>query len=160
MTTARRWALPLAVAAAFTAGVLTAGCDNSVQQPTITTAQAIERVTARAQEALQQLPPGATLKAELNQPEIPCDNGPDGSTFAEIDYKIVYPDGWPVAKVIPTLADYWTANNYKIVDDSRTNDKTPNLGVEHPDGFRIGASLTYRDNGTIDAYLISSSPCL
>ena len=156
-TPAARWAL--ALTAALTAGAITAGCDSPVEPPEITQQQTVERVTARAQEALRQLPPGATLKPELNQPEIPCDSGPDGSTFAEIDYKLVYPDGWPVQQFIPTLADYWAANGYTIVDDSRGNAKTPNLGVEHPDGFRIGASLTYRDNGTVDAYLISSSPC-
>lgn len=158
MPPARR--LAHALAAALAAGALTAGCDSSVQQPTMTPSQAVERVAARAQEALRQLPPGATLKAELNQPEIPCDNGGDKSTFAEIDYKIDYPAGWPVAQVIPTLAGYWTKNGYKTVTDKRTDAKTPTLGVEHPDGFRISASLTYRDNGRIDAYLISSSPCL
>jgi hypothetical protein len=152
--------LVLTLVAALTAGAITAGCDSPVQEPTVTKPQAIERVTARAQEALQQLPPGATLKAELNQPDVPCDSGPKGRTFVEIDYKVEYPDGWPVEQFIPTLADYWTKNGYKTLDDNRDRDKLPTFGAEHPDGFRIGASLTYRDSGRIDAYLVSSSPCL
>ena len=157
MSAARR--LVLALTAALAVGAITAGCDNTVQ-PTVTKPQAIERTTARAQEALQQLPPGATLQIRRNEPDMPCDNGPDGRTFVELDYSIRYPDGWPVEKVIGTLADYWTRSGYTIVKDERDRDKLPAIGVEHPDGFRIGASLTYRDNGRIDAYLVSSSPCI
>jgi hypothetical protein len=46
------------------------------------------------------------------------------------------------------------------VRDDRTDDKLPDFSAEDSDGFRIGASLTYRDSGRIDAFLVSSSPCL
>ena len=150
--------LALTAAAALTAVALAAGCDT-VEQPAITQQQAVERVTAHAQEALQQLPPGATLKIQRDEPEMPCDDGP--RTFVETDYIVDYPKGWPVERTIPTLADFWARNGYTIVKDDRASDKLPALGVEHPDdGFRILIRLTYRDNGRIDAFLISSSPCL
>jgi hypothetical protein len=150
--------LALTAVAALTAGALTAGCD-SVDQPAFTQQQAVERVATRAQEALQQLPPGATLKIHLNEPEMPCDDN-GGSTFVETDYAIDYPQGWPVKDTIGTLADYWSKNGYTTIRDERSRDKLPALSVEHPDGFRIGIQLTYRDTGRIDAYLLSSSPCL
>jgi hypothetical protein len=150
--------LALTIAAALTAGALTAGCDT-VEKPAVTQQQAVDRVAARAREALQQLPPGATLKIRSDEPKMPCDDA-KGRTFVETDYTIEYPEGWPVQQTIPTLADYWTKNGYKTIKDERTRDKLPAFSVEHPDGFRIGIQLTYRDNGHIDAYLISSSPCL
>jgi hypothetical protein len=150
--------LALAAAAALTAGALTAGCDNV--KPALTQHQAVDRVNARAREAFQQLPAGAALKVRTDEPKMPCDDGPKGRTFVETNYNIEYPEGWPVEQTIPALADYWTKNGYKTVKDERTRDKLPAFSAEDPDGFRIGARLTYRDNGRVDAYLISSSPCL
>jgi hypothetical protein len=152
--------LALTAAAALTAGALTAGCDTVQPKATVTQQQAVERVAARAQEALQQLPSGAKLKVYSDQPTMPCDDGPKGSTFVETDYTIDYPDSWPVEQTVPTLADYWTKNGYKTVKDERTRKGLPAFSAEHPDGFRIGIQLTYRDTGRIDAFLISSSPCL
>ena len=152
--------LALTIAAALTAGALIAGCDTVQPQSSVTQQQAVDRVAARAQDALQHLPPGATLKVQSNEPQMPCDNGPKGRTFVETDYVIDYPQGWPVEQIIPTLADYWAKQGYKTIKDERARDKLPAFSVEDPDGFRIGVQLTYRDNGRIDAYLISSSPCL
>jgi hypothetical protein len=152
--------LVLTVAAVLTAGALTAGCDAVQPEPTITKQQAVDRVAARAQEAFQQLPAGATLKLRSNEPDMPCDDGPDGRTFVETDYTIEYPQGWPVQQTMATLADYWTTNGYQTVRDERADATTPGFSVEHPDGFRIGIQITNRDSGRIDAYLISSSPCL
>jgi hypothetical protein len=157
MRIARR--LATTVAAALAAGALTAGCDNVQSPPAITKEQAVERVEARAQEAFQRLPAGATLKPRSSEPEMPCDDGPGDRTFVENDYTIDYPTGWPVEQTIPTLADYWAGQGYRTVKDERTRDRIPAFSAEHPDGFRIGVRLTYRDNGRIDAFLISSSPC-
>lgn len=158
MSPARRTAL--AVLAALTVGALTAGCDT-VDQPTVTKEQAIERVAARAQEAFQQLPSGATLKQTLAQTDLPCDNGPKGRTFVETDYAVEYPPSWPVEQSMATLSTYWTNNKYTIVRDDRQDDKFPELVVEHPaDGFRIGYLVAHRDNGRTDAILKSSSPCI
>jgi hypothetical protein len=149
--------LALTITAALAAGALTAGCDSVQPGPTITKEQAVTRVDARAQEAFRQLPAGATLKPRSSEPDTPCD---DGRTFVENDYTVEYPSGWPVEQAIPVLAGYWTSNDYKTVKDDRDRDKTPAFSVEHPDGFRIGIRLTCRDSGAIDAFLISSSPCL
>jgi hypothetical protein len=143
--------------AAVTVGALTAGCDN---ESDFSQSQAEERVAVRAQEALRQLPPGATLKVDLSEPKMSCGDGPDSRTFVETDYSIQYPQGWPVEQTVATLADYWTEQGYKTVRDERDRDKLPAFSAEDPDGFRIGAQLTYRDSGRIDAFLISSSPCL
>ncbi len=159
MSPARRTALT--VIAALTAGALTAGCDTVDQQPTVTKEQAVERVAARAQEAFGQLPAGATLKQTLAQTDLPCENGPKGSTFVETDYAVEYPATWPVEQSMATLSAYWHSNKYKIVRDDRSDDKFPELVVEHPtDGFRIGYLVAHRNNGRIDAILKSSSPCL
>lgn len=154
----RRLAMPIAVALAVAA--LTTGCEHVQSPPNITKDQAIARVDTRAQEAFQQLPAGATLKPRTSEPDMPCDDGPDGRTFVDNDYTIDYPTGWPVEQTISTLAAYWTAQGYKTIKDERTRAKTPAFSAEHPDGFRIGVLVTYRDNGRIDAILISSSPCL
>jgi hypothetical protein len=147
-------------AAALTAGALTTGCDSVQPQPALTQQQAVERVGSRAQEALAQLPPGATLKVHLNEPDLACDNGPGGRTFVETDYAIDYPEGWPVEQAIPTLAQYWTAKGYKTLRDERSDAKLPAFAVQDPEGFRISIELTRRDNGRVDAFIISSSPCI
>ena len=151
--------LTLTIAAVLAAGGLTAGCDTVEPQPAITQEQAVERVEARAREAIGQLPAGATLKPQLLEPKMQCDEA-GGRTFVEHDYIIEYPAGWPVQQTVTTLADYWTRNGYKTVKDERARERIPEFGAEHPDGFRIGVQLTYRDNGRIDAFLVSSSPCL
>ncbi len=158
MPSTRRLAMTLA--AALTAGALTTGCDSVQPQAPFTQQQAVERVATRAQEAFQQLPAGATLKVDRDEPKMHCDDGPDGRTFVETNYAIDYPEGWPVEQTIPTLADYWTKQGYKTIRDERTRDKLPAYSAEDAEGFRIGARLTYLDNGRIDAYLISSSPCI
>ena len=158
MSSTRRRALT--IVAALVAGALTAGCD-SVDQPTVTKEQAVERVATRALEAFQQLPAGATLKQTLAQTDLPCDDGPDGRTFVETDYAVEYPPSWPVEQSMATLSTYWQNSDYRIVRDDRQDDKFPELVVEHPaDGFRIGYLVAHRDNGRIDAILRSSSPCL
>ena len=146
--------------AALTAGALTAGCDT-VQHAAVTKEQAVERVVARAEEAFAQLPPGASLKIRSTEPDMPCDDGPAGRTFVETGYTVEYPDAWPVEQSMATLSAYWQRSGYKTIRDDRGSDKLPEIVVEHPDdGFRIGYLLTHRDNGRIDAYLTSSSPCL
>ncbi|HYN94269.1 MAG TPA: hypothetical protein VES42_10520 [Pilimelia sp.] len=155
--TVRRLALTLTTVLA--AAAITSGCDTVEPAATITKQQAVERVANRAQEALRQLPPGATLQVRLHEPDTPCDPG-DPRTFVESNYSLDYPEQWPVEQAIPTLAAYWRDKGYKIIKDQRDRPKTPALSVEDPDGFRIGVALTYRDSGRIDAFLISSSPCL
>jgi uncharacterized lipoprotein len=134
--------------------LLTAGCD---MQPTVTEPVAIERVAARAQEAFAQLPPGATLRQELHQTNLPCEGG---RTFVETDYDIAFPAGWPVDSAIATLAAYWEKAGYRVVLDERDSAEAPELVVQHPaDGFRIGL-LVAHDGAITKATLRSSSPCL
>ena len=142
--------------AALTLGALTTGCDTVAD---FTPQQATDRVSTRAQEAFQQLPAGATLKVDANRPAVPCGTDPNGPSFVEIDYSLQYPTGWPVEQTMETLAGYWQKAGYKTVNDERGVKGTPSFSAEDQDGFRIGVSVTYRDDGTIDAYLISSSPC-
>jgi hypothetical protein len=154
MTTTR----PAALAAALTAALLLTGCD---MQPSVTKQQAIERVAQRAQEAFAQLPPGATLKQELQQTDLPCDEGKDSATFVETNYVVEHPAGWPVDESLPLLASYWQKAGYTIVRDDRGDTKLPELVVEHPDdGFRIGYIVAHGDTGVVKATLSSSSPCI
>jgi hypothetical protein len=144
---------------ALIAGALTAGCDPV--QPTVTNQQAVERVAARAHEAFAQLPPGASLTMRSHEPAMPCDgDGSHGRTFVETEYTIDYPPSWPIEQTLTTLASYWQRASYKTVRDDRKDPQLPELVVEHPhDGFRIGYLLKHADNGHVDGYLTSSSPC-
>ncbi|AEV84399.1 hypothetical protein ACWT_3376 [Actinoplanes sp. SE50] len=148
------------LAAALTVAALTVGCDSSVpSQSNVTQHEAEQRVADRAQEALQQLPSGASLKVTLNEPKLRCEDNGD-RTFVENQYAIEYPKGWPVQQAVPTLAGYWTGKGYKILRDERDDPKLARFGVEYPDEFRISIEVIHRDNGRVDAYLISSSPCI
>lgn len=157
MTRPRR-RLTMTALAVLTVGALTAGCD-AMQSSPFTQEQAEQRVAARAQEAFQHLRSGATLTVRTSEPKQPCDTGSD-RTFVDSNYNISYPPGWPVDSVIAVLADYWSSKGYKKIRDERADPKLPAYSAEDPDGFRIGAELVYRDNGRVDAYLISSSPCI
>jgi len=151
--------LVLALALA-TVGALATGCD-STQEPTVTKEEAVQRVAVRAEEALQHLPPGATLKQTLHQDDLACDDQDrDGARFVETNYQVVYPQGWAVDQSMTTLSDYWEANGYEVVRDDRDDASHPELVVEKKaDGFRIGYLISRRDNGTADVFLRSSSPC-
>ncbi|WP_328461357.1 hypothetical protein OHA21_32295 [Actinoplanes sp. NBC_00393] len=159
MTPRNRFALT--VAAALVAGGLITGCGTVYPRPDITANEAVVRVAELADEAMKQLPPGATLRETLHADDMKCDDGPgDDRVFIETHYQIDYPQGWPVDDAVPTLADFWTGKAYETVRDERDDPQLPNFAVEAPDGFRISIDVTKRDNGTVDAYLNSSSPCL
>jgi hypothetical protein len=131
-------------------------------QPTLTREQAIAKVDARAREAFAQLPEGSQLRLFADHSDLPCDEtgGVGDRRFHEMVYAVDPVPQWPVAQVIPTLVDYWAASGYRVVRDDRDEPKIPQYFVEHPDGFRIGVSATHRDNGRVDVYLTSSSPCM
>ena len=155
MSSLRRTVLVL-----LAAGALLAGCD-STQESTVTKDEAVQRVADRAQEALRQLPAGATLKQTLHQPDVTCDDQDrDGAVFVETNYQVVYPQGWPVDQSMATISAYWDSHGYKAVRDDRDDTKNPELVVEkEEDGFRIGYLVSRRANGTTDVFLRSSSPC-
>ena len=155
MSSLRRTVLVL-----LAAGALLAGCD-STQESTVTKDEAVQRVADRAQEALRQLPAGATLKQTLHQPDLTCDDQDrDGAIFVETNYQVVHPQGWPVDQSMATISAYWDSHGYKAVRDDRDDTKNPELVVEkEEDGFRIGYLVSRRANGTTDVFLRSSSPC-
>ncbi len=141
------------IGAVVLAGVLTGGCD--MKSP-FSQQQAEQRVEARAQEALQQLPAGTSLKVGLHLTDVKCDR-PAGGHFIETNYDVEPPAGWPVDQTLPTLDAYWTKQGYKVVRDERGDDTVPTLSVEDADGFRIGVVF---NRSKAAAFLISSSPCI
>jgi uncharacterized lipoprotein len=155
MSSLRRTVLVL-----LAAGALLAGCD-STQESTVTKDEAVQRVADRAQEALRQLPAGATLKQTLHQPDLACDDQDrDGAIFVETNYQVVHPQDWPVDQSMATISAYWDGHGYKAVRDDRDDTKNPELVVEkEEDGFRIGYLISHRANGSTDVFLRSSSPC-
>ncbi|AGZ42808.1 hypothetical protein [Actinoplanes friuliensis] len=148
------------VLAFLTAGALAAGCD-STQESTVSREEVVQVVADRAQEALQALPAGATLKQRLHQPDLTCnDQDRDGEQFVETNYQVEYPEGWPVDRSMADLSAYWERSGYKIVRDDRNDATTPELVVEkESDGYHIGYLISRRSSGKVDVYLRSSSPC-
>jgi hypothetical protein len=56
---------------------------------------------------------------------------------------------------------HWTANGFTVIRDDRASKELPELVVENQtDGFRIGYLITHNPDGTANARLLSSSPCL
>ncbi|WP_430783843.1 hypothetical protein [Actinoplanes sp. G11-F43] len=149
---------PVRIALTVAAGLLLTGCGLMNPAPDISRTDAAERVARQAEEAFAQLPPGATLRTLLDHPESKCDEG--DLVFAERQYQIDYPQGWPVARAVPTLAGYWTGAGWETLRDERADPKLPNFAAQDPDGFRISIEITNRDSGVVDAYLVSSSPCV
>ncbi|GIG86625.1 hypothetical protein [Plantactinospora endophytica] len=160
------WRRRTALLAAFlVTGVATSACggDDDVQ-PTVTAVQAAQRVEEILRETHSQLPPGAELKPFGNSGTLPCDDptdgGPAGRVFVEQQYEVVFPGNWPADQALPKLAEYWQQQDYKIVNDLRDR-SDPRLSVEDPaDGYRVSITVYNRAPGSVDIYLIGSSPCV
>lgn len=147
-----------AVAALLLSVTALAAC-GSTKENTVTPDEAVARVAAYAQEAFGQLPAGATLKQTLHTPDVPCDDG-DDTVFVETRYDVAFDENWPVDESMTKLADYWTANGYRIVRDDRDSADFPELVVERKtDGFHIGYLIVHAAGGKVTAQLLSSSPC-
>lgn len=155
----------IGVAALLTAA-LTAGCGTTTEttkaettkETAVTRDEAVARVDARAQEAFQHLPPGATLKQKNHLPGVVCGDG--RLTFVETDYDILFKPGWPVEQSMQSLADYWSGNGYTIVQDDRDSAEFRQLIVEKNDRFRVGYQINHQTDDSITASLTSNSPCM
>ncbi|GIE91585.1 hypothetical protein [Actinoplanes regularis] len=140
-----------------------AGEDKSLQ-PTATKAQAVQRVEELVHEAFGQLPSGATLKINVDEDSLPCDDatdgGPAGRIFAEKRYLIVPPGtgAWPTEQIIPTLVTFWQQKGYKVHTDKRSEPE-PRYSVETPDGYFVTANAWSRGDH-LDITLSSDSPCI
>ena len=151
---------PRPVAAALALVLLAGACTDSPKESTVTKDEAVARVAERAQEAGQQLPPGAKLEQNQAIDDMPCDDGHD-STFVEYRYNVAFPADWPVDQSMTKLADYWLANGYTIVRDDRDRGRIPELVVEKKtDGFRIGYLINHNTDVKVNARILSSSPCI
>ncbi|WP_422770792.1 hypothetical protein ACN28C_29650 [Plantactinospora sp. WMMC1484] len=133
-------------------------------QPTVTAVAAAQRVGEILREAHAQLPPGAELKPFGVSGVLPCDDptdgGPAGRVFVEQQYEVVFPANWRTGQALANLADYWRRRGYTVVNDLRDR-SDPRLSVQDPaDGYRIGVAVHHRASGSVDIYLIGSSPCI
>ncbi|MDG4785675.1 hypothetical protein O7626_06975 [Micromonospora sp. WMMD1102] len=133
-------------------------------QPTVTAAQAAQRVEEILRDASAQLPPGAEMKPFGHTGTLPCDDptdgGPAGRVFVEQQYELDFPPGWPADQALPTLAAYWQWRGYQVVNDLRDHGD-PRFTVQDPaDGYRVGVTVYHRAPGSVDVYLIGSSPCV
>lgn len=149
---------PASLALIAALSLLTTGCGLMNSTSDISRQEAAERVAQRADEAFAQLPPGATLRILLDHPDSRCDEG--DLVFAERQYQIDYPQGWPVDEAVPTLSGYWNGAGYETLRDESSDPKLPNFAAQDQDGFRISIEINHRDTGVTDAYLVSSSPCV
>jgi hypothetical protein len=147
--------------------LLTTACTGTKEdlRPAESQAQAVQRVEQLVQEAFAQLPPGATMKVNLNTDAMPCDDptdgGPAGRIFAERRYFIVPPSTgtWPkAAEAVPALVGFWQEQGYKVRSDGR-NDPEPRYMVETADGYRVTAA-TWNRGDHLDLSLGATSPCV
>jgi|HigsolmetaAR206D_1030411.scaffolds.fasta_scaffold06764_2 hypothetical protein len=153
---------------ATTALLFVAGCDRDdptggTVSDSMTLDQASTRVEEIVREAQAALPPGIELTSRF-EGSMPCDDpddgGPKGRVFAERQYQVVYPAGWPVDQALPTVRQYWEQRGYKVIKDHQPGGDRL-LSVENPaDGFRIGIEIYARDSGRTDIFLVGSSPCV
>ncbi|MEE6261060.1 hypothetical protein [Plantactinospora sonchi] len=155
----------LLLAVVATVGLTGSSCGEGADaRPTITTDQAAQRVEQLLRETYGQLPPGAELRPHGDLGTLPCDDptdgGPAGRVFVEQQYEVTSPLDWPADQALPGLAEHWQRQGYRVIDDQRDR-SDPRLAVEHPeDGFRVSVNVYHRAPGSLDVYLIGSSPCV
>ncbi|WP_430782597.1 hypothetical protein [Actinoplanes sp. G11-F43] len=129
-------------------------------QPTVSAAEASQRVQQLVEEAFAQLPPGASLVFNDGSDVGPCEGAMQGRVFAEKRYRIVVEPGsdWPADRAIPTLVAFWEKAGYQLHDDRR-QERWPRYVVRTPDDFSV--NIAGWDRGDhFDYTLTSSSPCV
>ena len=155
----------LAAVVVFVVMLMVTGCGGGkTMGPTITLAQATERVDRMIRDAFAQLPAGAQLQASGPNEPLPCERsgGVDtGQVFSERKYQIVHPDSWPADQLIETLHRYWASLNYPITRDDRDKKDIATLIVKNShENVEVGVKVCYRSGGTLDAYLVGDSGCV
>jgi hypothetical protein len=125
---------------------------------TMTEQQATQRVEDYARQAIAQLPPQAQVKkieAASDGCDNPSDNGPKGRVVASNSYQILGLPPGEYNHYFDTLRDWWTKNNYHLLDDQRPKDMF--LWVENNnDAVRV--TIEANDNGGL--YIGATSPCV
>lgn len=143
---------------AVAALLLTSCGTESGMRPTITVAQAEQRVEDYFRQALAVLPEKARPEAGLIDTydcDDPTDNGPKGRKIASVDYQILDlpPDDYP--DYVNQLERWWREHNFRILDDERP--KRESIWVENKnDGFR----MRVKTNDVGELFMIASSPCV
>ncbi|MFD8494222.1 hypothetical protein [Amycolatopsis sp. NPDC059657] len=126
--------------------------------PTITIAEANQRVDEYIARAVKVLPPEAKL--ELNYQERagscsdPTDHGPKNRVTANRDYKVLGLQQAAIPSYFDSLRAWWLANNFRVLDEKPRNEF---LWVENnADAFQM--TLTAHPGAGI--FLIAGSPCV
>ncbi|BCY07160.1 hypothetical protein L3i22_022480 [Actinoplanes sp. L3-i22] len=155
-----------ALVMASTAMTVTAcGGSGETSGPTVTKAQAAQRVDELLREAFTQLPAGASLKVDYRSDgsacDDPADNGPAGQVFAESRSWIVPPGNgsWPADQAVPVLVAFWQRKGYKLHADRRSDSRYPTYVVETPDSYYVSIDGWDRTDH-LDYTLSGSSPCV
>ncbi|MBT8225490.1 MAG: hypothetical protein HKP61_12580 [Dactylosporangium sp.] len=145
--------------------MLAAGCGKDRNmQPTITLAEATERVERSLRDAAAQLPAGAELKREGPDEPLPCEGagGMDtGQVFMERSYHVIHPEPWPTDQLIEILDRYWKSQGFRVLRDDR-GDRLPATLVVRDSANQVDVAidLYHRGGGSIDAYLVADSDCI
>jgi hypothetical protein len=146
------------------AAACTSSNNGRGMQPTITLQQARDQATAYGQAAQAQLPGSPKLVGPRRTSldcDDPTDNGPKGRVdvgdYYDVDYHGIdpLPDN---TTIINHMYDYWSAQGYQVLQDTRSKDRGRHIRFENPkDGFRFG--LVEADTGS-QLSLQISAPCV
>lgn len=127
---------------------------------TMTEQQAAHQVQTNIHAAAAQLPATARLEQQLTN-SVACGDPTDpvrtGLVTAGSTYQVHNLDPAQYPHVFDQLRNWWTAHDFRIVDDKHLGATSLFLSVENnKDGFQM--AVQSNDNGGL--FLMSSSPCV
>lgn len=126
---------------------------------TLTKEEASQRADEHIQRAVAALsadPSLSLLDDSAMECQDPTDNGPQGRYEVRKSYRLDKIPQERNSEVIDTLYRYWKTNNYRILDDYRSDDDMF-VSIEHNgDAFRM--SVIQNDAGEL--IVGASSPCV
>ncbi|MFD8495017.1 hypothetical protein [Amycolatopsis sp. NPDC059657] len=127
-------------------------------QPTITIAEANQRVDGYIARAVKVLPPEAKLELHYQEQEGSCsdptDHGPKNRVIASRSYKVLGLQQKAIPSYFDSLRSWWLANNFRVLDETPRNEF---LWVENnADSFQ----MTLKANPAGGIFLLAGSPCV
>jgi hypothetical protein len=144
------------------AGVSGCGTDTSTgseREQTMNQDEAAERVQEHIDNAVAALPEGLDLTPVGDVNFAACDDPTDGGSTDRVTVgRSYWLDGLPVEDneaSIDLLHEYWTANGYRVLTDSRPDDVFVSVENEE-DSFRMSVQSSVQGSLSIGA----SSPCV
>ncbi|NKY80381.1 hypothetical protein HGB46_17600 [Nocardiopsis dassonvillei] len=158
MSRARHW-----VCAAVLTGVV-AGCGSNAPEETgggetMNQDEAAENVQEHIDKAVTVLPETLELQPVGGVNVAACDDPTDGGSGDRVTVgRSYWLDGLPVEDNeanIDLLTEYWTANGYRVLTDSRPDDVFVSVENEE-DAFRMSVQASVEGHLSIGA----SSPCV